>query len=111
LRIHDLVARLGVSNRALERRFRKYLNTTPNTYYREMRLTHANNLLLNTTMSIAEIGLACGFASGFSSLYKSLFDVSPAAFRKARRKGAYMADSAGALAMPAAPIPKPGKVE
>ena len=85
LPINELVRVLGMSNRSLERKFRMILGTTPNTYYREMRLSRANNLLLNTTLSIREIGLACGFGGGFSGLYKRFFGVTPLAVRKQHR--------------------------
>lgn len=85
--IREIVALLGISNRSLERKFKTYLATTPNGFYREMRLSRANNLLLNTTMSVREIGLACGFPNGFSSLYKSFFGITPFALRKRRRLG------------------------
>lgn len=83
--ISELVVALGISSRSLERKFRTHLNTTPNTYYRELRLARANNLLLNTNMSVREVGLACGFPSGFSGLYKGFFGVTPFALRKERR--------------------------
>ena len=85
--IGDIVAELGISTRSLERKFKTFLGTTPNGFYREMRLNKANNLLLNTTMSVREIGLACGFQNGFSSLYKSIFGITPFALRKRRRLG------------------------
>lgn len=88
LPIGEIVAELGVSTRSLERKFRTYLATTPNGFYREMRLNKANNLLLNTTMSVREIGLACGFQNGFSTLYKSVFGITPFVLRKRRRLGA-----------------------
>ena len=67
---------------------RGLFGTTPNGFYREMRLAKANNLLLNTTISVREIGLACGFPNGFSSIYKSFFGVTPVAQRRARRQSA-----------------------
>ncbi|WP_152612847.1 GlxA family transcriptional regulator [Leisingera sp. ANG-M6] len=85
--ISDIVGELGISTRSLERKFKTFLGTTPNGFYREMRLSKANNLLLNTTMSVREIGLACGFPNGFSSLYKSFFGITPFALRKRRRLG------------------------
>ncbi len=85
--IGELVAVMGMSNRSLERKFRTYLGTTPNTFYRELRLAKANNLLLNTTMSVREVGLACGFSNGFSGLYKSVYGITPLALRKQRRAG------------------------
>lgn len=84
--IGDIVSEIGISTRSLERKFKTFLGSTPNTFYREMRLSKANNLLLNTTMSVKEIGLACGFPNGFSSLYKSFFGITPFALRKSRRR-------------------------
>ena len=84
LPIATIADQTGVSKRSLERKFHSVLRTTPNGYYRELRLGKANNLLLNTDMSINEIGLACGFPSGFSSIYKTTFGMTPNA---ARRKG------------------------
>lgn len=85
--IGSIVSELGISTRSLERKFKTFLGATPNGFYREMRLNKANNLLLNTTMSVREIGLACGFQNGFSSLYKSVFGITPFALRKRRRLG------------------------
>jgi transcriptional regulator GlxA family with amidase domain len=84
LPIAEIADKTGVSKRSLERKFHSVLRTTPNGYYRELRLGKANNLLLNTDMSINEIGLACGFPSGFSAIYKTTFGMTPNA---ARRKG------------------------
>lgn len=87
LPIAELVRVLGLSNRSLERKFKQHLNTTPNRFYRELRLTKANNLLLNTNMSVRDVGLACGFSNGFSGLYKSFYGLTPAVLRKRRRMG------------------------
>ena len=86
LPIHEICDLIHVSNRSLERKFRSFLNTTPATYYRELRLSRANNLLLNTTMSVQEIGMACGLPSGFSGLYKNAFGITPLALRKSRQQ-------------------------
>lgn len=86
--IADLVEELGVSARTLERKFRTHFDATPKTYYRRLRLAQANNLLLNTSMSIQEIGLATGFASGFSALYKEFFGLTPRKMREQRRGAA-----------------------
>ncbi|WP_170506704.1 GlxA family transcriptional regulator [Ruegeria arenilitoris] len=83
--IHQIVESLHLSNRSLERKFKTFFGTTPNGFYREMRLAKANNLLLNTTMSVREIGLACGFPNGFSSVYKSFFGVTPFVVRREKR--------------------------
>lgn len=87
LPISDLVGQLGISSRSLERKFKSHLNSTPNTYYRELRMNRASNLLANTTMSVREVGMACGFPNGFSSLYKSFFGITPHALRQKLRQG------------------------
>lgn len=85
LAVSEITRRMGVSSRSLERRFQTWLNTTPNTYYREMRLARANNLLLNTRLSVREIGLACGFSTGFSVLYKRFFGLTPLQMRRQKK--------------------------
>lgn len=87
LPISELAAQVGLSSRSLERRFKADFGTTPNSFYREMRLSKANNLLLNTKLSVAEVGLACGFPSGFSGLYKAQFGLTPLALRKGGKAG------------------------
>ena len=85
LPISELVRLIGVSSRSLERRFRDKLASRPAEYYRALRLNKANNLLLNTSMPINEIALACGFPSGFTPHYRALFGRTPQAARKERR--------------------------
>lgn len=75
--INELVALLGLSNRSLERKFKQRLGTTPHQFYRALRLNKANNLLLNTSLSIQEIGIACGFLGGFSGPFKAMFGITP----------------------------------
>ncbi|MQY41766.1 helix-turn-helix domain-containing protein [Epibacterium sp. SM1969] len=75
---------IGVSLRTLERKFQSQLGVSPKRFYREIRMHRANNLLLNTNMSVRDVGLACGFPNGFSGLYKAFFGLTPAARRRKR---------------------------
>lgn len=74
-----------VSPRQLERLFRKYLGCTPTQYYLEVRLARARQLLAQTSQSILDVALACGFvsASHFSKTFRVHFGVSP---RETRRR-------------------------
>jgi len=84
----DEIARhVCVSRRQLERIFKQYLNSVPSQYYLELRLTRARQMLLQTSKSIIQIGLSCGFSSGphFSSAYRNCFDVTPREDRNQRR--------------------------
>ncbi|MTD33591.1 GlxA family transcriptional regulator [Paludibacterium denitrificans] len=75
----DIAYYVGVSRRQLERLFKQYLNTVPSKYYLELRLNQARQLLQQTSKSIVQIGLACGFSSGphFSSTYRNYFGITP----------------------------------
>ncbi|MFZ5789922.1 MAG: GlxA family transcriptional regulator [Pseudomonadota bacterium] len=82
---HDLAEAAGLSNRQLERLFRKYLNRSPARYYVELRLNRARLLLLQTNMSVIDVALACGFvsASHFSKCYRDFFGRTPRRERSA----------------------------
>ncbi len=75
----DIARLVGVSRRQLERLFKQHLNSLPSRYYLEMRLARARQLLRETSQSILQIGLSCGFSSGphFSSAYRAHFSVTP----------------------------------
>ena len=84
----DEIARhVCVSRRQLERIFKQYLNSVPSQYYLELRLNRARQMLLQTSKSIIQIGLSCGFSSGphFSSAYRNCFGVTPREDRNQRR--------------------------
>ena len=76
----DDIARLvGVSRRQLERLFKQHLDELPSRYYARLRITRARRLLQQTSQSILQIALACGFASGshFSNAYRAHFGHTP----------------------------------
>lgn len=74
-----LASDAGISPRQLERLFSRYLGRSPKRYYMDIRLERARNLLLQTDMSVLEIGLACGFASAahFSKCYRASYSTTP----------------------------------
>lgn len=83
----DDIARLvGVSRRQLERLFKQHLDELPSRYYARLRLTRARRLLQQTSQSILQVGLACGFASGshFSNAYRAHFGHTPREERSQR---------------------------
>ena len=75
----DLARRTGLSTRQLERLFRKFLGRTPTRYYQELRLCRARTLLTQTSLSVLDVALACGFvsASHFSKCYREFFRCTP----------------------------------
>ena len=74
-----LAQQAGLSTRQLERLFRRYLDRSPKRYYLELRLKKARSLLLQTNMSVINVGLACGFSSPshFSKCYRAYYARTP----------------------------------
>ncbi|MBP1125300.1 MULTISPECIES: GlxA family transcriptional regulator [Pseudomonas] len=79
IELDDLAAYVQVSRRQLERMFQRYLFCTPSRYYLKLRLTRARQLLMQTSLSIVELGVICGFVSTphFSKCYRDFFGVAP----------------------------------
>ncbi|MEO1190517.1 MAG: GlxA family transcriptional regulator [Pseudomonadota bacterium] len=95
----ELADRAGLSVRQLERLCQKYLQATPRAHYVELRLQRAYHLLNHSSLSVTEVGLACGFvsASHFAKRYRERFNQTPQRTRMGPRR------AAGATARPAAP--------
>lgn len=85
--LDELSHHVGLSRRQLERLFQRYLHCVPTRYYLELRLGRARQLLLQTSMPIVDIALACGFISAphFSKCYRENFSLPP---RDERRRAA-----------------------
>lgn len=83
--LDELSGYVGISRRQLERLFQKHLSCVPTRYYLNLRLNRARLLLLQTSKSIVDIALACGFISAphFSKCYRDMFGIPP---RDERRK-------------------------
>lgn len=79
----DLARLANVSLRQLERLFRQHLGRSLGEHYLGLRLDRARDLLRQTSLSILETALACGFASAshFSRSYRERFGHPPRAER------------------------------
>lgn len=75
------ISHLSIS--ALERRFKKFLNKTPQKYITQIRLENARRLLVETTLPIAVIAADTGFsdASYFSHKFYLQYAELPSEFR------------------------------
>ena len=80
----QLADSVSLSTRQLERLFRKYLHHAPTRYYLELRLSRAHFLLLQTSLTVLDVALACGFvsASHFSKCYREFFERTPSEERR-----------------------------
>jgi len=73
----------GRSAGHLNRVFNQYLQTTPTAYLNRLRLAHARNLLLATSLGIMEVAYEAGFdnLSHFYHLFKKQYGASPGRIR------------------------------
>jgi transcriptional regulator GlxA family with amidase domain len=79
LEIPEIAHHSGVSTRQLERLFQKHFSNSPKKFYLQLRLKRARNKILNTSHSIFDVALSCGFVAPthFSKCYKDFFGISP----------------------------------
>lgn len=75
----ELAGLANVSLRHLERLFRHHLGCSLGEHYLALRLDRARKLVRQTSLSVLEIALACGFtsASHFSRSYRARFGQAP----------------------------------
>lgn len=75
----ELAAVAGLSVRQLERLFRQHIGVSAHEFYLRLRLNRSRDLLRQSSLSVLEIALACGFASSshYSRAYRARFGHSP----------------------------------
>jgi LacI family transcriptional regulator len=85
--IDEIVDQLSVSRRMFEIRFRKAVGRTPHQELRRVRLLRAQQMLLETDSSIAEIALAAGFCSPahLAHVFQKDLQRTPAQYRREHR--------------------------
>lgn len=79
LSIPELCDKVDISQRQLDRLFKRYVGKTPALYYRDIRLDRARGLVTQTDMLMSEIAIASGFSTQvhFSRAYRERFGLSP----------------------------------
>lgn len=88
LSLVEIAGAVGLSRRQIERLFRQEMGRSPARYYLELRLDRARHLLMQSTMPVVEVAVACGFvsASHFSKCYRELYARSPQQERASRKQ-------------------------
>lgn len=84
----ELVGRFSMSDRAIVRLLKSQTGKNFSDYVGELRVKHAEQLLSDTSLTVADIAAKSGFDSS-NSLYKAFkkcFGVSPSAYRSSRVK-------------------------
>ena len=85
LQIAQLAKQLGRSQKHLEQQMLARLGAAPQVIYRRIRLERARQLSLDTTISVAEISVRCGYqdASAMTRAFRSEYGTTPQALRRA----------------------------
>ena len=85
LQIAQLAQQLGRSQKHLEQQMLARLGAAPQVIYRRIRLERARQLSLDTTISVAEISVRCGYqdASAMTRAFRSEYGTTPQALRRA----------------------------
>lgn len=93
--IGDIAEHVELSRRHLERLFTRYTQVSPTSYYMELRLNYARQLLQHTNRPLTEISLACGFVSfpHFYRRFRDMYAISPRNFRRRSQGGAGLVDT------------------
>lgn len=83
--VAQIAARLGVSDRHLRRIFEAQFGVSPLQYLQTRRLLAAKQLIADTTLPMAQVALASGFASvrRFNAAFVTHYGLNPSALRRA----------------------------
>jgi AraC family transcriptional regulator, carnitine catabolism transcriptional activator len=84
LSCREIARRVGLSLRQIERRFLHELRSTVLQHYRRVRMAKAHQLLQQTSMSVIDVAVACGFSSPeyFCRVYRQQFGWLPSRDRR-----------------------------
>lgn len=84
IQVRDVLREVPVARRALERRFRKWLQRSISEEIRRVRLERSRQLLLQTDMSLAAVAINSGFRDGrqLSVVFRRETGLTPSAFRR-----------------------------
>jgi AraC family transcriptional regulator len=87
VRIKNIAAAAGLSRSSFSRVFLRSVGESPGRYLRRRRIELAQNLMLSTCKSLAEIALECGLSdqSHLTKSFRRVVGISPAAWRRSRR--------------------------
>ncbi|MDR7127897.1 AraC-like DNA-binding protein [Algoriphagus sp. 4150] len=86
--LNSVAQRVGLSSKKFQSGFRHFFGKSANEYLQSLRLSLAQDLLINTNDSIQEIKDKVGFSSQsyFTELFKKMYHNTPSNYRKEHRK-------------------------
>ena len=84
LTIPSIAAEMGMSRTSFFSRFKELAGLSPQDYLIHYRISHARELLLSSSLGIAEVAYRCGFSDPkyFSRVFKKIEGTSPSSVRQ-----------------------------
>lgn len=84
--LSTLIDQTGYSHGHVCREFKKYFNCTPIQYLNKQKMIYSTSLLLNSSISVAEIAQILGYSnqSNYIMAFKNFYGIPPNAWRKNR---------------------------
>ncbi|WP_052073367.1 DNA-3-methyladenine glycosylase 2 family protein [Thalassotalea sp. ND16A] len=87
LSVHELALQLQLSERQVQRLFKENLGLNPNEFINQKRQISARNLLLTSSIAIADVAIISGFGStrSFNEHIKKQYKLTPSQLRKSAK--------------------------
>ena len=87
-KINDVAQQIGINRSYLTSIFRKQVGMSPQEYLMQYRMDKAQDLLVESDISVQEIALRVGYENAltFSKIFKSYYGLSPAHYRQQKRR-------------------------
>jgi AraC family carnitine catabolism transcriptional activator len=100
LDVAEMARSENITDREVRRLFSAHLDCTPQAYHRRLRLQKARSLLRQTTISVTEASICCGFSSSsdFSRAFKREFGLQPVNDRHQSYSADWLSDQASSSA-------------
>jgi AraC-like DNA-binding protein len=87
MQIAELSTLAGLSSSHFQRAFKDSVGRTPCSYVSQLRIERSKLMMRDTTQSLSQIALACGFSdqSHLSRLFRKCVGATPTQWRRATR--------------------------
>jgi AraC family transcriptional regulator len=89
IKMDEVAQLIGLSTSQFARAFRRSIGMPPHRWHLNARIRHAQQLMFDTDLPLAEIALESGFAdqSHFANTFTRLVGISPGVWRREQRLG------------------------
>ena len=89
IQVSDVISKVAVSRRSLERRFHQILGRSILGEIQRVKINMSKQLLVDTNLTMSEVAAKTGFSNGdhFTNVFRKLTNTTPLSFRKSFHSG------------------------